>query len=72
MQNLIALRFGNMLFEPLWPRPPGASVTCRSRWANTVGAEGRGEFYNQTGAMRDMVQNHLLQPCVHPGDGAAV
>jgi len=59
VQNLIALRFGNMLFEPLWRR--GRISHVQITVAETVGAEGRGEFYDQTGAMRDMVQNHLLQ-----------
>ncbi len=59
MQNLIALRFGNMLFEPLWRR--GRISHVQITVGEHVGAEGRGEFYDQTGAMRDMVQNHLLQ-----------
>ncbi|HTY51554.1 MAG TPA: glucose-6-phosphate dehydrogenase [Steroidobacteraceae bacterium] len=59
VQNLIALRFGNTLFEPLWRR--GRISHVQITVAEQVGAEGRGEFYDQTGAMRDMVQNHLLQ-----------
>jgi glucose-6-phosphate 1-dehydrogenase len=59
VQNLIALRFGNTLFEPLWRR--GRISHVQITVGEHVGAEGRGEFYNQTGAMRDMVQNHLLQ-----------
>ena len=59
VQNLIALRFGNILFEPLWRR--GRISHVQITVAEHVGAEGRGEFYDQTGAMRDMVQNHLLQ-----------
>ena len=59
VQNLIALRFGNMLFEPLWRR--GRVSHVQITVAEHVGAEGRGDFYDQTGAMRDMVQNHLLQ-----------
>lgn len=59
VQNLLALRFGNVLLEPLW----------RGQWvrdvqitvAEQLGVESRGEFYEKTGAMRDMVQNHLLQ-----------
>jgi glucose-6-phosphate 1-dehydrogenase len=59
VQNLIALRFGNTLFEPLWRR--GRIRHVQITVAEIVGAEGRGEFYDQTGALRDMVQNHLLQ-----------
>jgi glucose-6-phosphate 1-dehydrogenase len=59
VQNLIALRFGNVLFEPLWNRAWVRDVQITI--AETVGVEGRGEFYDSTGALRDMVQNHLLQ-----------
>jgi len=59
VQNLIALRFGNALFEPLWRR--GRISHVQITVAEQVGAEGRGEFYDQTGALRDMVQNHMLQ-----------
>ncbi|MCX7172788.1 MAG: glucose-6-phosphate dehydrogenase, partial [Proteobacteria bacterium] len=59
VQNLIALRFGNALFEPLWSRALVRDVQITL--AEQVGAEGRGEFYDRTGTLRDMVQNHLLQ-----------
>lgn len=59
VQNLIALRFGNALFEPLWSRASVRDVHITL--AETVGVESRGEFYDGTGALRDMVQNHLLQ-----------
>ncbi|WP_028081977.1 glucose-6-phosphate dehydrogenase [Solimonas soli] len=59
VQNLIALRFGNALFEPQWNRAWVRDVQITI--AETVGVEGRGEFYDSTGALRDMVQNHLLQ-----------
>ncbi len=59
VQNLIALRFGNALFEPLWRR--GRISNVQITVAEQVGAAGRGDFYDQTGALRDMVQNHLLQ-----------
>ncbi|MGH8445028.1 MAG: glucose-6-phosphate dehydrogenase [Solimonas sp.] len=59
VQNLMALRFGNVLFEPLWNRSWIRDVQITI--AETVGVEGRGEFYDSTGALRDMVQNHLLQ-----------
>jgi glucose-6-phosphate 1-dehydrogenase len=59
VQNLIALRFGNTLFEPLWRR--GSIRYVQITVAETIGVEGRAPFYDQTGALRDMVQNHLLQ-----------
>lgn len=59
VQNLIALRFGNALFEPLWNRASIRDVQITL--AEQVGVEGRGSFYEGTGALRDMVQNHLLQ-----------
>ena len=59
VQNLIALRFGNALFEPLWNARHIAQVQVTV--AETVGVEGRGEYYDGSGAMRDMLQNHLLQ-----------
>jgi glucose-6-phosphate 1-dehydrogenase len=59
VQNLLALRFGNNLFEPLWRR--GSIRHVQITIAEQLGVEGRGQFYDQTGALRDMVQNHLLQ-----------
>ena len=59
VQNLLALRFGNALFEPIWNRSWIRDVQITI--AETVGVEGRGEFYDGTGALRDMVQNHMLQ-----------
>jgi glucose-6-phosphate 1-dehydrogenase len=59
VQNLFALRFGNALFEPLWRR--GLIRYVQITVAEQLGVEGRGQFYDDTGAMRDMVQNHLLQ-----------
>ena len=59
VQNLLALRFGNALFEPLWGR--GRIRHVQITVGEQLGVEGRGAFYDQTGALRDMVQNHLLQ-----------
>jgi glucose-6-phosphate 1-dehydrogenase len=59
VQNLAVFRFGNGLFEPIWNRRYIDSVQITV--SETVGVEGRGEFYDETGALRDIVQNHALQ-----------
>ncbi|MGZ5271753.1 MAG: glucose-6-phosphate dehydrogenase [Ramlibacter sp.] len=59
VQNLFALRFGNALFEPLWRRENIANIQVTI--AEDLGVEKRGAFYDSTGALRDMVQNHALQ-----------
>ena len=59
VQNLFALRFGNALFEPLWRREHIANIQITM--AEELGVEKRGGFYEGTGALRDMVQNHALQ-----------
>ncbi|HWS78028.1 MAG TPA: glucose-6-phosphate dehydrogenase [Thermomonas sp.] len=59
VQNLIALRFGNAMFEPLWNARHIEQVQITV--GETVGVEGRGDYYDDSGAMRDMLQNHLLQ-----------
>ncbi len=59
VQNLFALRFGNTLFEPLWRREHIANIQITI--AEELGVEKRGGFYEGTGALRDMVQNHALQ-----------
>jgi glucose-6-phosphate 1-dehydrogenase len=59
VQNLMVLRFANALFEPLWraEHVDHVQITVSER----LGIEGRGPYYDQTGALRDMLQNHLLQ-----------
>ena len=59
VQNLMALRFGNALFEPLWRRESIAHIQITL--AESLGVGTRGDFYDRTGALRDMVQNHALQ-----------
>jgi glucose-6-phosphate 1-dehydrogenase len=59
VQNLMVLRFGNSIFEPLWRSPYIKSVQITV--AESVGVGSRAGFYDGTGAMRDMIQNHLLQ-----------
>ncbi|MFB2532284.1 glucose-6-phosphate dehydrogenase [Paracoccus sp. p3-h83] len=59
VQNLMAVRFGNILFEPLWNSQYIDHVQITV--AETVGVGGRGAYYDKSGAMRDMVQNHLMQ-----------
>jgi glucose-6-phosphate 1-dehydrogenase len=59
VQNLMVLRFGNTIFEPLWRSPHIKSVQITV--AESVGVGSRAGFYDGTGAMRDMIQNHLLQ-----------
>src|SRR5687768_10631754 len=59
VQNLLALRFANVMFEPLWNAHGIDHVQITI--SETVGLEGRRGFYEDTGALRDMVQNHMLQ-----------
>ena len=59
VQNLLALRFGNQLFHPMWNNTFISSVQITV--AEDIGVAGRGSYYADTGALRDMVQNHLLQ-----------
>ena len=59
VQNIMALRFANGLFEPIWNRDRIDHVQITV--AENIGVEGRGNFYEKTGALRDMVPNHLFQ-----------
>ncbi|MEP1329794.1 glucose-6-phosphate dehydrogenase [Pseudophaeobacter sp.] len=59
VQNLMAVRFGNMLFEPLWNSQYVDHIQITV--AETVGVAGREDYYERSGAMRDMMQNHLMQ-----------
>ena len=59
VQNLLVLRFGNILLEPLWNNQAIDHVQITA--AESIGVGGRGSYYDKSGALRDMVQNHLLQ-----------
>ena len=59
VQNILALRFGNGIFEPLWNRSYIRQIQITA--AESIGVEGRGAYYEESGSLRDMIQNHLLQ-----------
>ncbi|TAL91956.1 MAG: glucose-6-phosphate dehydrogenase [Paraburkholderia sp.] len=59
VQSILAVRFANAIFEPIWRREYIDHVQITA--AETIGVEGRGKFYEQTGAFRDMLPNHLFQ-----------
>src|ERR1017187_3244401 len=59
VQNILAFRFGNGIFEPLWNRRYVNHVQIAA--AESIGVEGRGAYYQEAGALSDMIQNHLLQ-----------
>jgi glucose-6-phosphate 1-dehydrogenase len=59
VQNIFAFRFANGIFEPIWNRRYISQVQITA--AESIGVEGRGAYYEEAGALRDMIQNHLLQ-----------
>ncbi len=59
VQNIMAFRFANSVFEPVWNRNFIDSVQITA--AESIGIEGRGGYYDKSGALRDMIQNHVLQ-----------
>ena len=59
VNNILATRFGNILLEPLWNREYISEVQIFA--TETIGCEGRAQYYETAGAVRDMLQNHILQ-----------
>ena len=69
VQNVLALRFANAIFEPIWNRRYVDHVQITV--AEEIGVEHRGSFYETAGALRDIVQNHVMQVLALTGHGAA-
>ena len=69
VQNIMMFRFGNSMFEPVWNRNYIEYIEITA--AETLGVESRAAFYEETGALRDMVANHLLQLLTLDRDGAS-
>ena len=59
MQNILVFRFANGIFEPIWNRNYIDHVQITA--AEAIGIEGRGPFYEKAGALRDVVQNHVME-----------
>ena len=65
VQNLLAFRFANGIFEPLWNRNHVDHIQLTV--AETVGVEGRGKYFDNAGVLRDMIQNHMFQMLAYLG-----